>query len=115
MTTILPAYLPGKGEPTSNPLLETAPDDTERGLRGLSLHSPTFGGCSCGNCNCKSVGKHPRTASGLIDARFDPVISADGGRIGPVTMPTFAPGWRAADDHHETWRRRRSNYDGHRS
>ncbi len=34
-------------------------------------HSPTRRGCSCGRAACDSVGKHPRTTSGLTAATTD--------------------------------------------
>ena len=37
------------------------------------LHTPTAGGCSCGNPKCEHVGKHPRTKNGLHDATTDAV------------------------------------------
>ncbi len=37
------------------------------------LHTPTpFGGCSCRNPKCASIGKHPRTKNGLKAATNDP-------------------------------------------
>jgi hypothetical protein len=40
------------------------------------LHSPMDGRCSCGNGNCPSPGKHPRTPNGVKDATIDPGIIA---------------------------------------
>lgn len=40
----------------------------KRGWPVIPLHSPVKGGCSCGNPDCRSVGKHPRTRNGLKDA-----------------------------------------------
>src|SRR4051812_26870176 len=37
----------------------------------LSLPHPPSPGCSCGNADCDSVGKHPRTYSGVYDATTD--------------------------------------------
>lgn len=43
------------------------------GYRVFPCHTPTAdGACSCGNYACKSIGKHPRTTSGLNDATTDP-------------------------------------------
>jgi hypothetical protein len=39
------------------------------GFAVMPLHSvDTVGACSCGNRACESVGKHPRTSNGLLDA-----------------------------------------------
>lgn len=37
----------------------------------LPLHSPGSAGCSCGKVDCHSIGKHPRTSQGLLDASAD--------------------------------------------
>lgn len=74
MQTIPPACIAGKGGPTWNPLLEAALEYAGKGRRVLPLHSPTLEGCSCGNRNCKSVGKHPRTMHGLRDASANAAI-----------------------------------------
>ncbi|PZS12461.1 MAG: hypothetical protein DLM64_04865 [Solirubrobacterales bacterium] len=44
----------------------------EEGFRVLPCHTPTDGGCSCGEAGCESCGKHPRTARGCKDATSDP-------------------------------------------
>ena len=44
-----------------NPILEAALDYAQKGWRVIPLHSIKANGkCSCGNDNCKSLGKHPR-------------------------------------------------------
>lgn len=54
-------------------LLKAALDYAARGWRVLPLHTPAgTGGCSCGDPECGSLGKHPRTAHGLKDATTDP-------------------------------------------
>jgi hypothetical protein len=43
------------------------------GWHVFPVHTPTAEGvCSCGNPQCHSVGKHPRTPNGLGDASCDP-------------------------------------------
>lgn len=43
----------------------------ERGWPVVPLHSPAAGECSCGQARCPSIGKHPRTTRGLLDASTD--------------------------------------------
>lgn len=60
----------------SNPLLEAALSYASRGWPVLPLHG-WIGRCTCGDGQCGSPAKHPRTAHGLKDASLDPVkISA---------------------------------------
>src|SRR6516225_10610028 len=42
------------------------------GLHVLPLHTIQGGRCSCGEPNCRSPGKHPRTHHGVKDASNDP-------------------------------------------
>ena len=44
----------------------------EFGWRVFPLHSWQGGACTCGNADCKSPAKHPRTARGCLDATTDP-------------------------------------------
>lgn len=48
-----------------------------RGARVIPLHNPANGACSCGNTDCPSPAKHPRTANGLKDASADPDVITD--------------------------------------
>src|SRR5262245_35159308 len=43
-----------------------------RGWRVFPLHTVDGGRCSCGDPNCTSPGKHPRTQNGVKDASDDP-------------------------------------------
>ena len=45
-----------------------------RGWPVLPLHTPTSRGCSCGRGDCPSVGKHPRTRHGALDATTDDAL-----------------------------------------
>lgn len=42
-----------------------------RGWPVLPMHTVKAGACSCKNANCKTPGKHPRTAHGVNDATTD--------------------------------------------
>lgn len=56
-----------------------------RGWPVLPLHTATgTGGCSCGDPDCGSIGKHPRTAHGLKDATTDPATIAKWWGLWPV-------------------------------
>ncbi|HZZ28845.1 MAG TPA: phage/plasmid primase, P4 family [Pirellulales bacterium] len=55
-------------------MLNHALDYASSGLYVIPLNEPVNGGCSCGNPDCKSIGKHPRTPNGLKDASNDPAI-----------------------------------------
>lgn len=43
-----------------------------RGWRVFPVHWADGGACSCGDADCKNVGKHPLTTHGLNDASTDP-------------------------------------------
>ena len=43
----------------------------------LPLHSIVHGQCTCGNKDCSSPGKHPRTLHGVKDASSDPDVIMD--------------------------------------
>ncbi len=45
-----------------------------RGWPVLPLHTPLDAGCSCRRADCRSIGKHPRTPCGLLDATTDPAV-----------------------------------------
>jgi len=55
-----------------NSLLEKALDYADLDWAVLPLHSIVDGKCSCGDPNCGSPGKHPRTPHGVKDATTDP-------------------------------------------
>jgi hypothetical protein len=55
----------------SNKLMKAAHRYARMGLPVFPLHSPYNSGCSCGNEECKDIGKHPRTAHGFKDATTD--------------------------------------------
>ena len=59
------------GDPMTNHLLDAALTYAKRGWHVLPLHTPYNSGCSCGKTDCTSIGKHPRTVSGLKDASGD--------------------------------------------
>lgn len=82
----------------------------EFGWRVLPLHTPSANGlfCSCGSAAC-SVGKHPRTTSGIYDASNDPGtiqewwsvwpdanIGLDLGRAGLAVLDVDGPEGEAA-------------------
>lgn len=54
-----------------NKLLAAALKYAERGIPVFPLHSICDGRCTCGMAECKSVGKHPRTATGFKEASLD--------------------------------------------
>jgi hypothetical protein len=58
------------------PMVDVALAYAEGGWRVFPLHTPTGeGACSCAaGLNCKSIGKHPRTARGVKEATTDAAI-----------------------------------------
>ena len=55
----------------SGDMLHHALEYVARGWPVFPLHTPRDSGCSCGDRDCSSVGKHPRTPKGLHDASTD--------------------------------------------
>lgn len=56
-------------------LLTTALLYASHGWNVFPLHTPDAEGrCSCHKATCDSIGKHPRTLNGLLDATTDPAI-----------------------------------------
>jgi hypothetical protein len=52
-------------------LLDAALKYALRGFRVLPLNSIRAGGCTCGDTDCRSPGKHPLTAHGATEASAD--------------------------------------------
>lgn len=55
----------------NNDLMKEAKRYAERGWQVFPLHSARGGRCSCKRADCTSVGKHPRTRSGMKEATTD--------------------------------------------
>ena len=55
----------------SGELLAAALDYADRGWAVLPIHSTNGRGCSCGQGDCPSPGKHPRTMHGVNEATID--------------------------------------------
>lgn len=55
-------------------------------------HSIQNGKCTCGNPNCRSPGKHPRTKNGLLDATNDATIQAKWAKAWPQANVAVATG-----------------------
>lgn len=62
------------------------------GYSVLPIHSVRNGVCTCGNPNCNSPGKHPRTRNGVKDASNDPAVVADWEKQYPDTNVAIATG-----------------------
>ena len=77
----------------SHDLARAALQYAERGWPVIPLHSFTARGCSCGQADCKSPAKHPRTTHGVKDASCDPAVISEwwthwpDANIGIVTGP----------------------------
>src|SRR5438067_5020800 len=71
---------------TAPSFFEAARRYASRGWPLVPVYAPTASGCSCGDPNCKSAGKHP-TVSGWTERQFPPQAWANGtpGNIGIVT------------------------------
>src|SRR5437868_5118832 len=55
-------------------LMFQALEYAKRGWPVIPLHNPSNDGkCSCGNKECTSIAKHPRTKQGCKDATFQPM------------------------------------------
>ena len=74
MKTLPPATKKGKREPARNNLVESAIEYAGKGWLALPVHSASAEGCTCGNRDCKNIGKHPRTEHGRKDASLDPSV-----------------------------------------
>lgn len=55
----------------NNERVKAAINYARRGMAVLPLHSIKDGHCTCGDPNCSSPGKHPRTKTGLKEATTD--------------------------------------------
>jgi hypothetical protein len=64
------------------------------GYAMLPVHTTKDGVCSCGNKDCKSPGKHPRTKNGVKDATRDPAKIAAWWRKSPNANIGIATGVR---------------------
>ena len=58
----------------NNDVLEAALCYSARGWPVLPIHSVREGRCTCGNAECDSPAKHPRTPHGLKDATIDETV-----------------------------------------
>lgn len=52
-------------------MLDAALSYAEMGWQVFPLHTPVDGLCSCHKVDCSSIGKHPRTMRGVLDATSD--------------------------------------------
>src|SRR5262249_13708214 len=60
-----------RGKPGGADFLSAAEALARRGWKIFPLYDVREGACSCGDRDCKSPGKHPRTANGLKDGTAD--------------------------------------------
>jgi hypothetical protein len=77
--------------------LEAALSYAARGWPVFPCHTPTNeGACSCAKQDCNSVGKHPRTASGVKDATLDEATIRDWWQRWPDANVAIATGKTAS-------------------
>jgi len=63
---------------SENKILQAALDYAGRGWKVFPIHNPLKeGGCSCGNPDCESPAKHPRTPHGLKDATTNKAVISE--------------------------------------
>jgi Bifunctional DNA primase/polymerase, N-terminal len=71
--------------PPTEPALPIALWYARAGIPVLPVFEPDdHGGCSCGDADCHSPGKHPRNRGGLTNATTDPVVLATWWRRWPT-------------------------------
>ena len=69
--------------------IEAAFKYTARGWHVLPTHSAQNGKCTCGNPECKRIGKHPLTTHGVNDATRDKrIIEESGAKLWAVATTT---------------------------
>lgn len=99
MTSVLaldPNNFGGSQNITSlNDALGNALDCAGRGWPVLLLHSVIDGRCTCGNRECNSQGKHPRTLHGVKDATTDERVIREWFRKNPDSNYGIATGQQA--------------------
>jgi hypothetical protein len=87
--------------PSTQTLYEAAREYGECGIPVFPVHSPRSGGCTCGDVDCRSPGKHPRTAHGWKDGTTDPAAIQDSWRRWPdanIAIVTGSPSGLLAVD-----------------
>jgi hypothetical protein len=72
--------------------MDSATGYIRRGLYVFPCHALVGGLCSCGKPDCSNVGKHPRTARGLLDATTDPARCEQWRRMWPDANVALATG-----------------------